>query len=111
MAGREVIAGPDIPMAMGLVPRPFEQVDSCSCPASPAPTPRRGQPALWVTPPILAGDKTADRGGIGSETARQQVTRGANVALLDVDDERLEEVTKELGDGLRGSGPMLPASR
>jgi NAD(P)-dependent dehydrogenase (short-subunit alcohol dehydrogenase family) len=47
---------------------------------------------------------TGAAGGIGSETARQQVTRGANVSLLDVDDERLEEVAKNWATRLGGSG-------
>jgi NAD(P)-dependent dehydrogenase (short-subunit alcohol dehydrogenase family) len=40
---------------------------------------------------------TGGAGGIGSETARQLVAVGANIALLDVHHERLEQVAKELG--------------
>jgi NAD(P)-dependent dehydrogenase (short-subunit alcohol dehydrogenase family) len=45
---------------------------------------------------------TGGAGGIGSETARQLVAVGANVALLDVHHERLEQVAEDLGDRVWG---------
>lgn len=41
---------------------------------------------------------TGAAGGIGSETARQLIAGEANVALLDIDEERLEKIAQDLGD-------------
>jgi NAD(P)-dependent dehydrogenase (short-subunit alcohol dehydrogenase family) len=41
---------------------------------------------------------TGGAGGIGSETARQLVAKGAQVALLDVNEGKLEQVAKQLGN-------------
>ena len=55
---------------------------------------------------------TGGASGLGEATARALVDRGARVVLVDLQDDKGEEVAKELGASLSGmSGPMSPARR
>ncbi|CEG82040.1 hypothetical protein RMATCC62417_16170 [Rhizopus microsporus] len=45
-------------------------------------------------------------GGLGEATVRELIKRGANVAIFDLNDERAEELAKELGSTAFAAGKV-----